>query len=321
MSADHLTSSRPYQLAAGVLAVMAGTDLEQAAAEHSLPPADLGEALEVYQAAGLSALEQRSERDWYQVSVEFSDWDAAETAGAVRLGPLLDDLVADGAVTGWWFLRKQPCWRLRLRLPDTNFAPVEKALNELAEAGLLTRWWPAFYEPETAAFGGLEGIDVIHELFCADSRGVLDYCRRTHPGLRRATLSTLLLSALLSTAGLDLFERGDVFARVAELRPGRPDAAHDGMVTDSLRAHLTDPGASRVLFTPGKPLSFAAPWLRAFETAGRRLGEASAAGRLGRGLRGVLTHVVIFHWNRLGIAPAAQATLARVAGAALLPED
>lgn len=57
MPADHLTTTSPYQVAAGVLTVLAGADLAATAADNALDPADLHEVLQVYQAAGLAALE------------------------------------------------------------------------------------------------------------------------------------------------------------------------------------------------------------------------------------------------------------------------
>ncbi|WP_449061488.1 thiopeptide-type bacteriocin biosynthesis protein [Planomonospora algeriensis] len=278
MPTDHLTTAPPHELAAGVLAVLAGADPVATATDLGINRADLDDAVEVYQAAGLAALEQRAERECYQVRVEFADWNTAETTGARLLGPRLNQLQSAGAVAGWWFLRKHPCWRLRLHGADT--AAVDQVLDKLIASGLLTRWWPTVYEPETAAFGGPAAMDIAHALFCADSRGVLDYARQKTSGLGRRELSVLLINTLLGAAGLDFFERGDVFARVAKIRPA-PSAADHARLTDlvgGLRTLLSVPATGSALFTPGGPVAFAAPWLTAFETAGLRLGEAAAAG-------------------------------------------
>ncbi|GGL41262.1 thiopeptide-type bacteriocin biosynthesis protein [Planomonospora parontospora] len=321
MPTDHLTTAPPHELAAGVLAVLAGADPVATAADLGIDRADLDDAVEAYQAAGLAALERRAERECYQVRVEFAGWDTAETVGARRLGPRLDELHASGSVAGWWFLRKHPCWRVRLHGADT--AAVDQVLDELTAGGLVARWWPTVYEPETAAFGGPAAMDITHTLFCADSHGVLDYARQKTPGLGRRELSVLLVNALLGAAGLDFFERGDVFARVAKIRPA-PSAADHARLTDlvsGLRTLLSVPAMGSALFAPGGPVAFAAPWLAAFETAGRRLGEAAAAGRLDRGVRALLVHVVIFHWNRFGLSAATQGVLARAASTAVLPRS
>lgn len=322
MPTDHLTTTAPSELAAAVLTVLAGTDLTTTAARHALDPADLHDAVQTYQAAGLAALEQQAERTWYQVRVQFPDWSTAETVGATRIGSALDQLGAEGAVIGWWFLRKHPCWRLRFLGADTT--AVNHMLDQLTDSGIIARWWPTVYEPETAAFGGPAGTDTIHDLFCADSRGVLDYLRHDTPGLGRRELSILLLSGLMRAAGLDAFECGDVFDRVARLRPtpAEADTARIDQLADKVRVLLSIPHlADSELFIPGGPVAHAAPWLAAFHTAGRQLGDAAAQGHLDRGLRAILTHVVIFHWNRFGLSATSQSILARAATTALLPRS
>ncbi|SDI20124.1 thiopeptide-type bacteriocin biosynthesis domain-containing protein [Sinosporangium album] len=322
MPPHHLTTTAPHQLAAGVLAFLAGGDLDTVATDTGVDPVDLDEAAIAFQAAGLAALERRAETGWYQLRVQFPDWDTAEEIGARHLGPRLEQLQARGAVNGWWFLRKPPGWRLRLR--EADVPAVDQVLDELSAAGALTRWWPTIYEPETAAFGGPDGMQAAHDLFCADSIGVLEFARQDTPGLGRRELSIMLINALLQAAGLDWFERGDVFARVTGLRPA-PATADTGRLealTTNVRTLLAIPAqADTQPFEPGGPAAFAAPWLTAWQTAGNQLGRAAAEGRLNRGLRALLTHVVIFHWNRLGLSATTQGILSRAVTAAFLPES
>ncbi|WP_103343784.1 thiopeptide-type bacteriocin biosynthesis protein [Amycolatopsis sp. CA-126428] len=327
MPADHLittpnTTTLPTGLNAAVLAVLADADPADVAARHALGRVDLDDAVRTYQAAGVAALERRAEDAWYQVRVQFADWSAAETVGATMLGPALDDLRARQAMAGWWFLRKHPCWRLRLLRADV--AAVNGLLNELTNTGVIARWWPTVYEPETAAFGGANGVDTVHQLFCADSAGVLDYLRHDAPGLGRRELSLLLVSALMRAAVLDTFECGDVFDRVARLRPAPTDADTErlGKLVENARLLLsiTDLADSE-LFAPDGLVAHATPWLAAMHAGGQQLGHDAADGQLGRGLRAILTHVVIFHWNRFGLSATSQAILARAAATALLPRS
>ena len=223
-------------------------------------------------------------------------------------------------MTAWWFLRKHPCWRVRFHNADT--ATVNGVLTELTATGVIDRWWPTIHEPESAAFGGHDGMSIAHTLFCQDTRGVLDYARQHSPGLGRRELSLLLLNELLRSAGLDTFERGDVFAQVAALRP--TPAPGDQNKIEDLAAKVTIPlsiprVADSSLFAANGPIAHAAPWLEAFRTAGHCLGEAAAQGLLDRGIRAILTHVLIFHWNRLGLTAASQGILAHAARSALLP--
>lgn len=318
MPTDHLTTVGASQLAAAVRAVLSGAELHTIAENNNLDLTVLDDSVHTYHAAGLAALEQRAERDWYDLRIQFADWATAEAVGATLLGPSLDQLQQRGELEGWWFLRKYPCWRLRLHGPDTE--AVNHALDELTAAGEITRWWPTIYEPETAAFGGVAGMDTIHSLFCADSAGALNYLRG-EPYFGRRELSLLLLNVLMRSAGLDRFERGDVFAKVAKLRPA-PTLADDDRIMQMathLRAFLVPDIDSSSLFAPGGPLPDSAPWLAAFDTAGHELRAAVAAGRLDRGLRAVLAHVLIFHWNRLGLSVTSQAVLSHAATTALLP--
>ncbi|MEU8263155.1 thiopeptide-type bacteriocin biosynthesis protein [Micromonospora sp. NPDC048999] len=308
-------------LAASVLNVLAGTPLETAAATAAIAPADLADAVEAYHLAGHAAVQDHTDGDWYQVRVEFPDWNTAETTAVTSLGPRLDHLTNVGACGGWWYLRKHPCWRIRLAHAQVD--AVNQVLNELTAAGELTRWWPSLYEPETAAFGGTTGIQLVHDLFCADSRGVLNYLRQPQPALGRRELSLLLLGGLLQAAGLDWFERGDVFARVAQMRP-LDDIANSRLdaLTASVRGLLAvAPDTDNSLFAAGGAVSFAAPWHTAYTATGSALAAAATAGTLNRGLRAVVSHIVIFHWNRLGLPAHTQGILARAALEAFLPRS
>ncbi|MFI6295954.1 thiopeptide-type bacteriocin biosynthesis protein [Nonomuraea sp. NPDC050790] len=322
MSAHRLTHAEPHELAVGVLSFLAGADLDTAAADVGVRPGDLDEAVLVYRAAGLAALERRAEAGWYQLRIQFADPDTAEKVGAHQLGPRLEELHACGAINGWWFLRKPPGWRLRLR--DADIPVVDQVLHELTAAGALTRWWPTVYEPEAAAFGGPDGAQAAHDLFCGDSLGVLAYARQNGPDIGRRELSIVLINALLQAAGLDWFERGDVFARVARMRPAPTDADTGRIekLTANMRTLVAIPAqADSEPFAAGGPAAFASSWLTAWQTAGNQLGRAADEGRLDRGLRALLAHVLIFHWNRLGLSATTQGILSRAAHAAFLPES
>jgi thiopeptide-type bacteriocin biosynthesis protein len=322
MSADHLTAASPHHLATAIRAALTEADTAVVAAQHGLDPTELDAAVSVYHAGGMTALDQLAEHDWYDVRVEFTDWKTAETVGTTHLGPALDALHTAGAHTGWWFLRKHPCWRIRLHRADTT--AVDRVLDDLTTAGHLARWWPTIYEPEMAAFGGITCLDVIHDLFCADTRGVLDHLRQNGFPLGRREITVLLFIALFHGAGLDSFERGDVFDRVARERRSVPGigTAKINELANTLRTVLTlnDPSQADLFDSTG-PAAHAITWLTAYRDAGTRLGEKAVRGQLSRGLRAILTHVVIFAWNRLGLSPTTQAILARSAVAALLPDS
>lgn len=315
----------PRETADSVVAVLAGVPLDEAAAHIGMEPADLADAVEVYQAAGRAALDAPAAHDWYQVSVQFPDWDTAEHTAATHLGPHLRRVEDAGAVAAWWFIRKAPCWRLRLRpTPTPTHMDVKTAvrhvLDSLTTAGLIERWWETIYEPETIAFGGPDAIGAAHDLFHADSQHILDYLRRTEPAappdptLGRRELSILLCTTLLRSAGQDWYEQGDIWHRVARIRPLPTDTPTGRLheMTHSLRLLMTTEARPTGTLADG-PLSFAAPWAAAFGKAGQILGDAARDGILERGVRDVLAHHVIFHWNRLGLTARTQSILARAA--------
>lgn len=300
-----------------VLAVLAGQPVPDVAVRTGIAPEELGDAIALYRAAGRDALTQQASRlDWYQVRIEFPDWSRCEDAAAL-LSRGLTDAEAAGIVGAWWFVRKAPQWRLRA-LPGPHGAdrlrPVLAGiLDAVVEHRAITSWWPTVYEPEVPAFGGPAAMDLAHALFHADSTHVLSHIQTTEPPMGRRELSVLLLCALFRAAGLEWFEQGDVWDKVSHLRPLPADvtAAQLGELGKGLRTLMNaDPSP---LLAPGGTLEAVAPWLNAFETAGHALGETAAAGALERGLRQVLGHHVIFHWNRFGLTARTQALIAHAA--------
>jgi thiopeptide-type bacteriocin biosynthesis protein len=159
-------------------------------------------------------------------------------------------------------------------------------------------------------------MDITHDLFCADSRAILAYLRAPR-GTGRREASLLAISAMLTAAGLDTFERGDVMGKVASLRPPAPASGDPNMtsLTAQLRTLLATPPV------PALAQLSAEPWGLAFYTAGHRLAQAAGTGTLTRGLRAVLAHNVIFHWNRLGLSAKTQGILASAARDAWIPAD
>ncbi|HEX8343329.1 MAG TPA: thiopeptide-type bacteriocin biosynthesis protein [Actinoplanes sp.] len=309
MPTDHLTLPTDH-ITARVEAVLGGAPASD--------DAELSDAVETYRTAGRAALEQRQERAWFQAHVRPRDWPTVETTFATRIAPSLDQLGG----FGWWYLRKYPDWRLRVRTDKHDAA--RSILDRLVGHGVIAGWQESIYEPEIGAFGGGYAMSTVHDLFCADSRGVLAYAQQTTQGMGRRELSLLLIRALQQHAGLDPFEAGDVFDRVSHLRPPLDDADHARVhdLAARMQPTLSIPvRADNPLFAASGPLSYAAPWLAAHIDAGRHLRRGATNGSLERGLRAILAQIVIFHWNRLGLPATTQSILAHAAKAALLPGD
>ena len=119
---------------------------------------------------------------------------------------------------------------------------------------------------------------------------------------------------MMRGAGLDWFEQGDVWAKVAALRPASQSTHHrSGPPTwlPAMRKLMTVD--ARSLCRPGGPLDGHAEWVAAFERAGATLADLAAGGALTRGLRAVIAHHVIFHANRAGLLRDDQSALFHIA--------
>jgi protein-L-isoaspartate(D-aspartate) O-methyltransferase len=261
--------------------------------------------------------------NWAQALIQFTDWHSAGQAAAEHLLPELAQAQAGGVIERWFFIRKSPCWRLRYA-PTAGISRdrIGQLLDDLASRGQITAWTPGIYEPEELAFGGTAAMATAHELFCADSRYVLDYIARSAiapPGTSRLgvrELGVLLATVLMRAAGQDWYEQGDIWARVARHRQDDsriPPAARRASLRAAVHQLMTvDADSASPLFTTG-PLAPVADWSAAFDYAGQQLADHARCGTLERGLRAVLAHHVLFHWNRLGLPYADQSILSAIA--------
>lgn len=252
---------------------------------------------------------------WPQRIVHFADWDQAERTVATHLLPILD--ADENGPLEWSYVRKFPTWRLRYRPDSTETAVgcLDRALDRLAASGVVTSWTYGWYEPEETAFGGAAAMKAAHALFHADSRYVLHHvarrCAGTPDPLGPREIAILAVSAALRGAGLDWYEQGDVWARVAETRDG--GTATTPKLRQAVRRLMTvDTSPAGQAIRSGR-LAFLSDWVAAHHTLGAQLANLDRQGALGRGLRAVLAHHVLFHLNRLGLPRADQHTLSQLA--------
>lgn len=303
-----------HHVVESVMKVISGALPEAAGA--GIAPCDLTDAVELYHQAGSSALRADLMRSWRQVRIRFPDWESAEQAAATYLAPRLRELRDDGLITGWWFIRKHPCWRIRLRpvtrSPDI-VAVVGEILDDLTASGIISEWRAGIFEPESHAFGGPTGMDIAHDLFVADSQAILASAGAPTPALGRRELSILLCTTMFRAAHQEWFEQGDIWQRVARMRPPAPKlpASATHALTHNVRTLLTaDLRPTGGLFGPTGPLHALAPWAAAFEHCGHALAKAVHHDTLERGIRATCAHHIIFHWNRLGLSTRTQTILA-----------
>ncbi|MFI1825400.1 thiopeptide-type bacteriocin biosynthesis protein [Streptomyces sp. NPDC020412] len=258
---------------------------------------------------------------WQQMNIAYPDWSLAERIALAHLAPLLFTAEDEGTITAWFHIRKRPCWRLRY-LPSTGARPrISRQLDALTAAGHVSGWTTVVYEPEIHAFGGAQAMETAHRFFHHDSRGLLTHLRDEGGvvGGHRREASLLLCTALMREAGLDWYEQGDVWARVAAHRPPPTEQQSTARQRAAVRRLITvdtdDQAHENGL------LARIAPWARAYTTAGQELNHLAGSGALHRGLRDVLAHHVIFAWNRIGLPYATQAVLAATAKTVVFGAD
>jgi hypothetical protein len=110
------------------------------------PVADLIAAAECYQAAGRAALARQhpTADDWFQAQIALPDRRSAEHTVATMLAPTLRNAEAIGTVASWWYVRKTPYWRFRLRADRPHREPlhcfVATTLDDLVSRRLITTW-------------------------------------------------------------------------------------------------------------------------------------------------------------------------------------
>jgi protein-L-isoaspartate(D-aspartate) O-methyltransferase len=253
---------------------------------------------------------------WRQHNIDFGDRRTAELISARELYPALTVAQDAGLLHGWWYLRKQP-WKLRYRPDDPDTTAVADLLDSLSDDGRIRGWTWGVYEPETTAFGGEQAMDIAHRLFHADCRHLL--ARAAHaapPALGQREITVLLCSALLRAADLDIYEQGDVWAKVADLRPAPSlptEPERTARLAQAMHSLMTTDIRSRHRQATADPLRDYDTWIASFEDTGHQLAHLARAGQLQRGLRAVLAHHVVFHANRAGLTITDQATLASLA--------
>ncbi|MXM62150.1 methyltransferase [Streptomyces sp. HUCO-GS316] len=257
---------------------------------------------------------------WCQANVAFPDWERAETIALARLGPLLRTAEDDGAITSWFIIRKRPCWRVRYLSAADGQDRIGQGLDRLIAEAHIKAWTEIVYEPEIHAFGGAEAMASAHRLFHRDSRSLIDFLQ-SDAGRHRRETSLMLCSLMMRSAGLDWYEQGDVWARVG-IHRALPAGTEQGNSDRLLSAvhRLISVNGQDMMHGDGL-LAHAAEWASAYADAGRELAHLTDSGQLHRGLRDVLTHHVLFAWNRIGLPYATQASLAAAAKTVIFGPD
>lgn len=227
-----------------------------------------------------------------------------------QIVPMVRDVQRTMPILGWWWLCKRDMRgaAIRLRLfvaPDASQRVAETIRLRLD--GLGHAFTMPCYEPELLLFGGPHGMRAAHDFFCADSAFLAAWAEK-QPADRGALipegLSVALTMRMLQAAGLDLFERWDVFDRVAGKRvAGSADDSRFARY-EALARQIVAAGHDRVLQRFADEGDGAvAEHITFLDAFGRRLSGLYLDGFLECGLREFFVPIILFHWNRLLMPP------------------
>lgn len=306
--------------ATAVARTLSGAPLRTAARDAGIAPEVLERLVSVFHDAGYQAVEEyTAHSQWLQADLAF---DPHHREAAEGIAAAMDVLCARGHATRWWFLNKDPGWRLRVRMAGPEgCVRTQETLDQLVARGTVGSWSTGVYEPETGAFGGPVGMDIAHELFSADSGAITRLPPEAALPLGRKQLSLMLCTQLMHAAALEPLEHGDAWDLVCALRPLPRDVDRtrvEAMLGPVRTLLESDTGPEGAMFGADGALRGHTEWAGAFSRAGHQLAHARRSGDLRRGVRRVIAHLVIFHWNRLAVPGEVQAALARAARAVVL---
>lgn len=235
-----------------------------------------------------------------------------------EIAPKLQELTNQHPQLRWWWLCKRDVLgaavRLRILAPAEESSEVEQTMiDHFKRYGREVRILQ--YEPELRLFGGSHGMEAAHDLFCEDSKFLAAWARSENRLQRPVIpegLSVSFLFHLLSAAGLDLFERWDVFERVSDKR--KLDRANDEKYLrfQMLVKRALTAGSDRVFrLYDGEKARLILGYKNSLEALGSKLSRLYFDGALGCGLREFLVPIILFHWNRVGLTAFRQSSISR----------
>lgn len=257
---------------------------------------------------------------WIYLRVSHADPVRYRRAIQFDIAPEIFELCRTFPLGGWWWLSKRDAVgtaiRLRIAVPAACSSQVGRRLSTaLSSKGYDVK--ALRYEPEMRLFGGRKGLAIAHELFFRDSEFLTRWAqcedKLRYPFIP-VGLSMAIMVYLTGVAGLDSFERWDVFSQLSDKRPMESLDGGDAKQQEyeQLARRIVSAGPVAVFDLYRGPQ---AELLSAYQAhlceSGRSLSLAYFGGELKCGMREFLVPVLIFHLNRTGMSWQAQVRMAR----------
>jgi thiopeptide-type bacteriocin biosynthesis protein len=248
---------------------------------------------------------------WIQVNCTLFELGRARTLYVpwTNLRDAMEGWRQEGRFSHAFFMRKPPGLRLRFYGPDLENTLEPALVNWLERAERrndIRSFRFAPYEPEVFRFGGTAGMAIAHNHFDYDSRIILDYeamLAADQNTLPREIFSFAIMNDLFRYFSEDTGELWDLWNRLSLDRGGISPAPRDADVTSARQALELQPHFLETLSPPAARLL--EDTLKANATLAERLHAATVSGRLTIGVRSWLVSACVFHWNRIGLDPAA----------------
>jgi thiopeptide-type bacteriocin biosynthesis protein len=266
---------------------------------------------------------------WHQVTLALAQEAGSQRASGRRLllalGPALAQWREQRLVDGCFLMRKPPGVRLRALGPAA--LPVEWArwCAQLVDDGVLAAWYPQVYEPETARFGGDAAMHAVHAWADVDSTQLLALARMREGNdwaLAPASLCEIVAADLLEAA---LYDRAETWAVWRAHAQELDIAVASGLAPSAGAGDDRHPAAPCDESGPNLPSHAEQAVIAVYRESNRRLAGAlariSERGELTAGLRSVLLAVLLFHFNRHGLAAPVQRALCERQAARVAPPD
>ena len=270
--------------------------------------------------AGINALKASSLTSaWIQIGVEIASTESYLEVYR-RMSCTAQTMLNASAVSNFFYMHKPPGIRIRFETSGLERQQVlQRLLEQLADwqsDGIITRFEPGVYEPETHLFGGPTSMALVHKLFTIDSLAWLDFYLLKARGTLDPPwlLSLVMLNSLLTCLQIQDWEDLDVWDRIRR-QTGRclPSAMLKAANFQEVLAEIRHRWLHRQLL-----VDELSPEIKEIaRTYQNELGPVTAKWRSEYfatsqayvGPREAAAIFTIFHWNRAALSHARQSIL------------
>jgi len=201
----------------------------------------------------------------------------------------------------FWFMRKEfevPHLRMRFKtnvkskeIEDFLYTKTENKCNKV------------IYEPETLLFGGDDGIDIAHEIFCLITKMFCIYMERCEKKDEKIIIFLWVTNYMVNSIASDKFEAWDIWEKVYKMRkfdPGKYcELIENYKESINFISDINKEKFIELYISKYNSIQFDEFLAKLYKQL-YNLKSAYFYGKLSCGLRGILSRIIIFCWNIFG---------------------